>query len=419
MNTSVKGLPKDSRDDHSRAIIAKRQDHLSQVADVTFDAVGGSTIDPQLTRGNIENLIGFAQVPMGVVGPLRIDGEHAKGDFFVPMATTEGALVASYNRGARVLTLSGGVRVVSTRDTIQRAPYFVLRDIKRAKAFTLWLRAHFDELHSIVAKSTRHGKLQDFSTYLIGRSVYVRFEYSTGDAMGMNMITKATQDVCRYIASQFEVVKWVIESNMAVDKKPAQIHMVLGRGKSVSAEALIPAQILRRFLGTTAAELASNIRSQMIGNAIAGVIGCTYQFANGVSAIFLACGQDLANISESAIGAVNFEDQAGDLYVSAYLPSIVVGTVGGGTGLPTQREALRIMDCQGAGKACKFAEIVAATLLAGEISLAAAVAAGDFVSAHEKYGRNRPEEVRGSPNASLLWQAEGEDPDEAVSCTTV
>lgn len=399
MNHYAKGIPKDSRDDHCSTIITRRHEYLSKATGGKLDAVGGSTVDPQLTRGNIENLIGFAQVPMGVIGPLRVDGEHARGDFLVPLATTEGALVASYNRGARVLTMSGGVRVVSMRDTIQRAPFFILRDIKHAKAFTIWLRAHFNELHEIVAQSTQHGKLQDFSSYLIGRSVYVRLEYSVGDAMGMNMITKATQTVCRYIASQFDVVRWVIESNMAVDKKPAQIHMVLGRGKSVSAEALVPANILRRYLGTTAAQLASNIRGQIVGNIIAGVTGCTYQFANGVAAIFLACGQDIANVSESAVGVVNFEDQAGDLYVSAYLPSLVVGTVGGGTGLPTQREALTLMDCYGAGKACKFAEIVAATLLAGEISLAGALAAGDFVSAHEKYGRNRPE---GNSNATNL-----------------
>jgi hydroxymethylglutaryl-CoA reductase (NADPH) len=392
-NPFVRGLPRDSRDDHCAAIIEKRRERLQELASCQLDAISSSPIDAALTRGNIENIIGFAQVPLGIVGPLRVAGEHARGDFYIPMATTEGALVASYNRGARVLTLSGGVRVVTVRDMIQRAPYFTLRDIRHAKAFTEWLTAHWSELQAQVAQTTHHGKLEHHTTYLVGRTVYVRLDYSVGDAMGMNMITKATEVVCRYIASHFDVAKWVIESNMAVDKKPAHINMILGRGKSVSAEALIPAALIRRFLGTTASALADNIRGQIVGNTIAGVTGCTYHFANGLAALYLACGQDVANISESAVGLVNFEDDDGDLYVSVYLPSLVVGTVGGGTGLPTQREALELLGCFGTGKACKFAEIAAATLLAGEISLAAAICAGDFVSAHEKYGRNRPEEL--------------------------
>ncbi len=392
MNKQPKNmLPRNHEDDYCDAAVAERHDFLQGATRVKLSAVSASVVDPRLTRGNIENFIGFAQVPMGIVGPVKIDGEHASGDFYVPMATTEGALVASYNRGARVVSLSGGVRVVSVRDTMQRAPFFVFSDIKKAKEFTFWLRDNFNDLIKIAAKTTNHGRLENYTTYIVGRTVYVRLEYSVGDAMGMNMITKATAVLCQYIAARFTVSKWVIESNMAVDKKPAYINMILGRGKSVSAEATIPREIVSKYLGVSARDMADNIRSQIVGNMLAGVTGCTYHFANGIAAIYLACGQDVANVSESAIGVVNFEDNDGDLYVSLYLPSLIVGTIGGGTGLPTQREALALMGCEGAGKARKLAELVAATLLAGEISLAASITAGDFTAAHERYGRNRPE----------------------------
>ncbi len=387
----TKSLPKNRENDYSRDIITKRIEFLQEISKADLTAINNFTVNSELTRGNIENIIGFTQIPVGVIGPLTINGEHAKGNFYVPMATLEGALISSYNRGSRVISLSGGANVVVLQDTIQRAPFFVFKNINKAKEFIVWLRKNFICLKTIAAKTTNHGNLHSFKSFLIGKSVYVRLEFSSGDAMGMNMITKATNEVCNYIVENLEIEKCVIESNMAVDKKPAYINMILGRGKSVSAEVRIPEKTVKRYFMTTPRKMVDNYNGQMLGNTLAGVNGCTYHFANGLSAIFIACGQDAANVTDSSTGIINMEVVENDLYVSIYLPSLVIGTIGGGTSLPAQKSCLDMMDCYGKNKVKKFAEIVAATLLCGEISLAAAITAGDFVEAHEKYGRNRPD----------------------------
>jgi hydroxymethylglutaryl-CoA reductase (NADPH) len=383
-------IPKDRTNDYSKEIIARRLSFFKARTGGDFSPLGHHTCDPEEFKGNIESLIGFVQVPVGAIGPLRINGEHASGDFYVPMSTLEGALISSYNRGATVITMSGGAQVVTLQDTIQRAPYFVLKDIKKAKEFIVWFRKNLPVFRNIVKSTTRYGRLKDFKPFLVGKSVYIRLEFTSGDAMGMNMITKASSEICKYITGNFEVERCVIESNMAVDKKPSYINMILGRGKSVSAEVLVPEKIVNRFFMTTAREIADNYRGQMIGNTLSGTMGCTYHFANGIAALYLACGQDLANVSESSVGVINMEAADKDLYVSIYLPSLVLGTVGGGTALPTQKACLDMIGCAGKDKAKKLAEITAATLLSGEISLAAAITAGDFVTAHERYGRNRP-----------------------------
>jgi hydroxymethylglutaryl-CoA reductase (NADPH) len=385
-------LPKDREDDFQNEIIKERLDFLGNFSNSNLEPLGQYSVDPKSAKGNIENIIGFTQTPVGVVGPIKINGENASGEFYVPMSTLEGALISSYNRGAKVISLSGGVNVVSLQDTIQRAPFFLFKNIIKAKEFIGWFRDNLNLFQEIVKTTTNHGMLHNFKTFLIGKSVYLRLEFNSGDAMGMNMITKATGKICEFIADNFEIENYVIESNMAVDKKPSYINMILGRGKSISAEVRIPEKLVRRFLQTTPQAMVDNYRGQMVGNTLAGVTGCTYHFANGIAAMFLACGQDIANVAESSVGVINLEVLESDLYVSIYLPSLVVGTIGGGTGLPTQKSCLELLGCYGNGKAKKFAEIVAGTLLAGEISLAAAISAGDFIHAHEKYGRNRPTE---------------------------
>lgn len=383
-------IPKKRDDDYSRAAIEARIKFLKKQSGYPIEYLQSSSVDPGLTRGNIESIIGFAQVPVGVIGPLKVNGEHAKGSFYVPMSTTEGALISSYNRGARAVTLSGGANVVVSKDNIQRAPYFVLKDVFRAKEFVTWLEENFDKIKQVADSTTKHGKLSGYNTYIQGRIVYVRFSFSTGDAMGMNMITRATQEACKFINNHFPLNGFAIESNMAVDKKPAYINTVLGRGKTVTAEVLFKEKVLARFLHTSANKIDMAYRRQVAGAQMAGVLGSNGHVANGVAALFLACGQDMANVSESCIGYIYTEVLGDDLYVSLQIPSLVIGTVGGGVSLPTQRECLEIIGCHGQGKALKFAEVVAATILAGEISLAAAIVAGDFVTAHEQLGRNRP-----------------------------
>ncbi len=385
-------IPKKRDNDYSSEAINARLRFLSKHAGTKLNYLGRSEIDPGLTQGNIENIIGFSQVPVGLIGPLKINGEHAKGNFFIPMSTTEGALISSYNRGARTVSLSGGVNVVVSKDSIQRAPYFVLENVFKAKEFVGWLSNNFERIKKVAQSTTSHGKLLGYETFVQGKIVYVRFSYATGDAMGMNMVTKATQEACKFIGQQFPLKGFAIESNMAVDKKPAYINSILGRGKTVTAEVLFKKRIISRFLHTTAKKIDQAYHRQAAGAQMAGALGSNGHVANGVAAMFLACGQDMANVSESCVGHIYTEVIKDDLYVSLQIPSLIVGTIGGGVSLPTQRECLEILGCYGEGKVQKFAEIVAATVLAGEISLAAAIVAGDFVTAHEQLGRNRPQE---------------------------
>jgi hydroxymethylglutaryl-CoA reductase (NADPH) len=384
-------LPKDRKNDYSKEAIDSRIRFLSSMNGFNAKHLHNSAIDPLLTKGNIENIIGFAQIPVGVIGPLKVNGSHAKGDFYVPLGTTEGALISSFNRGSRVISLSGGANVAVIRDSIQRAPFFELENLTKAREFIAWIDENFNTLKSIAENTTRYGKLLGYQTFIQGKIVYLRLNFSTGDAMGMNMISRASQEICSFITSNFPVVHFSLESNMAVDKKPAHINSILGRGKTVTAEVLVKGEFISRFMHTTAEEIDKAYRKQIIGGLLAGAVGSNGHLVNGISALFLACGQDIANIIESSVGFIYTEVIGNDLYVSLNLPSLVVGTVGGGVSLPTQRECLELIGCYGTGKSKKFAEIVAATALAGEISLAASLVAGDFITAHEKYGRNRPE----------------------------
>ncbi len=401
-----KHLPRNRKNDYSREAIRDRLEKLSGLNGRPLKHLEQSAVDPGLTKGNIENIIGFSQVPVGVMGPIAVNGSHARGEFFVPLSTTEGALVASYNRGARAITLSGGANVLIYRDMIQRAPLFVLKNVFMAAEFIKWFDSSFEILRKIAGDTTAHGVLESFHSFVQGRIVFIRLNYSTGDAMGMNMVTKATHEICNYIQGNFPIEQFVIESNMAVDKKPSAINTILGRGKSVTAEVFFTEKVISRLLRTTASEIDLAYKRQVAGGQTGGVLGSNGHVANGLAAIFLACGQDLANLSESCVGYIYTETIGKDLYVSLNMPSLIIGTVGGGVSLPTQKECLEIMDCYGDGKARKFAEIVAATLLAGEISLAASLVAGDFVSAHEKYGRNRPV-VNSHPSGKIIREASG------------
>lgn len=383
-------LPKKRNNDYSKEAIQARLSFLSKLSGVNLEYLSRTPIDGEATKGNIESIIGFSQIPVGVIGPLKINGEHAQGSFYVPMCTTEGALISSYNRGARAVSLSGGANVLVSKDSMQRAPYFVLNDIFQAKEFVEWLSDNFVQIQKVADSTTGHGKLLGYNTSMQGRIVYVRFSFSTGDAMGMNMITKATQEACKFIGNHFPLQGFAIESNMAVDKKPSYINTILGRGKTVIAEVLFEERVISRFLHTTAEKIDKAYRRQVAGAQMAGVLGSNGHVANGIAALFLACGQDMANVSESCVGYIYTEVAGKDLYVSLQIPSLVIGTVGGGVSLPTQRECLQIIGCYGQGKAHKFAEVVAATIIAGEISLAASIVAGDFVKAHEALGRNRP-----------------------------
>lgn len=348
--------------------------------------------DPAVFAGNIENYIGLAQIPVGVIGPLRINGLYAQGDFYVPLATTEGALVASYNRGAKIISLSGGARVLCLLERVSRAPGFVFNDLIEAMRFIIWVVEQFEQFQAVVKTTTAHGSLEDTKVTVDGNQVYVNFEYTTGDAAGQNMVTAATEAVCNYIMRQTPVKPrlFFIESNMSGDKKATAVSYLSVRGKKVSAEVLIPRGIFIKFLHTTPEMMMEYWKMSFVGGVQSGSIGVQGHYANGLAAIFIACGQDAACVSEAAMGITRVDvHKNGDLYISVTLPNLIVGTVGGGTGLPTQGECLSLLGCRGEGTAKKFAEICAATVLAGEISIMGALAAGQFARAHRMYGRKK------------------------------
>ena len=372
--------------------VARRREWVERRTAATLCHVGSFSIDSQTMRGNIENPIGAAQVPIGIAGPIQVHGLHAEGIFYVPLATTEGALVRSYERGMMALTRSGGVETVCLADENQTNPSFFFDSIREAKDFTTWLGGHFTEVQRAAETTTRHGRLLSFDSYQIARQVIVSFRFSTGDAQGMNMIVKATDAACRWIASQLEIPKYLLFSGMSSEKRPSGYLLSRGKGKWVSAGALLSDGITRSYLNCSSRDLYQVWHSTLVGHLTANAVGYNGQLANGLAAIFIATGQDVANIVNSACGITNFELVDEGIYVSVTLPALTVATVGGGTALGTQRECLEMMGCYGSGKAVRFAEIVAAALLGGEISMAGAIASGDFASAHELYGRNRPEE---------------------------
>lgn len=344
----------------------------------------------------IENFVGVAQIPVGLIGPLRIDGGHAHGDFYVPLATTEGALVAATNRGAKVVSLSGGVRTVCIAERVGRAPAFMFSDLREAMAFVGWIEDETETLRAVAQATTRYGRLEGMRPTVVGNVVYLECDYTTGDAAGQNMVTIATEALCRYAVVHAVVRprRWFVESNLSGDKKAAARSQIGTRGKRVTAEAVVPAPLLARFLGTSVAAVLEYSNIAMIGGVQSGSIGVQGHYANALAAIFIACGQDVACVAEAAVGITRVDvTDDGDLYIAVSLPNLIVGTVGGGTHLPTQREGLRILGCEGPGHARKLAEICAATVLASELSLTAAITAGHFTRAHVRYARDRRRNV--------------------------
>ena len=383
-------LPRLKDSGYDRERVGRRRAWVEEKTGASLRHVGGAIWDFEQTRGNIENPIGVAQIPMGVAGPVLIHGQNANGLFYVPMATTEGALIRSYERGMVALTKSGGVQTALLADENQTAPAFHFQDVKSAAEFPAWLESRFSDLREIVASTTRHGKLTGLKCYQTGRQVIVNFGFRTGDAQGMNMIVRATDAMCRWVEEQRADVTHFLFSGLCGEKRASGFLMTRGKGKRVTAAALLRHDVLRLYLHVTADQMFRMWQSTVVGNFQAGSIGYHGHTANGLTAIFIATGQDVANVVNSSCAMTVFEPHPDGLYVSITLSALSVATVGGGTGLPTPREALRIMDCAGRGKARKFAEIVAATILGGEVSMGAAIASQEFVGAHERYGRNRP-----------------------------
>ncbi len=386
-----RSVPRDRADDYRQEMAAARRSFVTEQTGAPMEHVGSYSVDPAGLSGNVENFLGVAQVPLGLAGPLLIDGEHVQGEVYVPLATTEGTLVASYNRGMRLLSQAGGVRTTIVADRMQRAPVFELADARASRELGTWIEEHFEQIAAAAQATTRVGRLVEIEQYAVGPLRYLRFNYSTGDAAGQNMTGRATDAACRWIAANHpDHPHYVLSGGIDTDKKHSHINLLRTRGKRVVAEATIPAELLVRQMGVTPAQLFHARQFSLAGGMLAGTANNGAHAANGLAALFIATGQDAANVSESHAAITYSQLLAnGDYYWSITLPALIVATVGGGTGLPTQRECLSILGCVGPGRVGRLAEICAAVVLAGEVSLASAVLAGDWVSSHERLGRNR------------------------------
>jgi hydroxymethylglutaryl-CoA reductase (NADPH) len=386
-----KHIPCDKDHNATPEIVAARQRFVESVSGVPLKHLSHYSFEAAVTSHNIENFTGVAQVPIGFAGPLLINGEHAQGEFIIPMATTEGTLVASYNRGMKVLNLSGGVTTTIQADHMQRAPVFIFDSAREARDFREWVEAHIDDIRREAEATSNVARLQYIDIYLSNKFAYLRFNFSTGDAAGQNMVGRATAAACGWILEHTTTVRrFYLESNLATDKKASHVNLMRTRGKRVTAEATIPREIMVQHLRVEPESLAYHAQVASVGAILSGANNNGLHSPNGITAMFISTGQDVANVAESSAGIIYVElTKTGGLYLSITIPSLIVATYGGGTGLPTQRECLEVLGCYGKGKVNKLAEIIAAVVLAGEISLAAAISSLEWVSSHEKYGRNR------------------------------
>lgn len=387
----VELVPRLKNQGYATEQVAARRRWLEEKVGCRLPHVGAASVPTEQMRGNIENPIGAAQVPLAVAGPLAVRGEHAAGTFYVPLATTEGALVRSYERGMVAITRAGGAVVRLWADENRVCPVFLLADVAAARDFARRVEARFEDLRRAAEATTGHGRLLRVECLPVGRKVIVNFSYSTGDAHGMNMIARATDAACRFIREHLDGPPYLLFSGYDSEKRATAALLAGGKGKKVTAGARLPAALVKSVLHTSPEAMADLGRHTMLGHLQAGALGYNGHFANGLTALFIACGQDVANVANAAVGITHFEVTGdGDLYASVTLPSLTVATVGGGTDLGTARECLEILGCHGPGHAKKLAEITAATLLAGELSFGAALGSDQFVAAHEHYGRNRP-----------------------------
>ncbi|KAA0024856.1 hydroxymethylglutaryl-CoA reductase [Antrihabitans cavernicola] len=397
MSQAIDKTPKVPDRGHESEISRQRRLHwIREQSGNDLTALDRFTLDPARLVGNIENLVGSVEIPVGLAGPLLFDGEYATDWITAPFATTEGALVASVSRGALAVSRCGGVvtRVLGQR--MIRAPRFDLDDIVSAQRFGQWVQDHFREITAEVATVSRHAKLIELRPVQIGRSVDILFEYETGDASGQNMTTACTWRACLWIEKAIEAVpdlalrSFCIEGNAGGDKKLMQRSLINGRGMRVTAECHIDAATLARVLKVTADDMVRAFTIGVTGTAMSGGVMPNINVANSIAAIFAATGQDLACVHESGAGLLTIEAEGDGIYASLLLPSLAIGTVGGGTSLPQQANYLKMMGCGGTGTARRLAEVIAGYSLALDISTIAAVIGGQFATAHERLGRNRP-----------------------------
>lgn len=374
----------------------KRREFLEKKLNITLDNIGNFTFTEESVTGrNIENLIGATQIPLGVAGPitLRTTNYPLPTTHYIPLATTEGALVASISRGCKAVTKSGGVKVHVEDVGQTRGPVFKVKDLDHGIKVKKWIESHISLISQITQKTSSHLKLLNLKTAMVGKNLYVRFSYQTGDAMGMNMVTIATEEAVRLIEKKTGAECIALAGNFDIDKKPAWLNFIEGRGKKVWVEVNMEKKIVKAILKSTPEKIVEVVKSKtQIGSIMSGSLGFNSHFANIIAAIFIATGQDPAHVVEGSLGITDAEvDQKGNLYFSIYLPSLQIGTVGGGTSLFAQKEALSIMQVK---NVLEFASLVGGAVLAGELSLIASLAEGSLAKAHSRLGRKEKIEDR-------------------------
>jgi len=389
-NPALKTFLRSKAISHTPEIVKARRKWAEEYTSVSLEHIGCFSEEIDDFKGKIENPIGVAHTPLGIAGPLQINGDYARGTFLIPLATMEGALVTSYTLGSHIITRSGGAAVALLKDELRVAPMFVFSRLREARAFVHWIKRHFEKLKQIAESTSGHLTLNDTSSIINGRRVILNFHYRTADAMGMNMACNATEKVCQFIQSTLKPEEFWLRSNFNANKKVSANNFINGYGKTVTGEVTIPRKLIT-MLRTTPEDMERYFKRTLLANTHAVQIGANGHFANGLTALFIACGQDVATIGNASAGISTCEvTPDGDLYFSVYIPNLLIGTVGGGTAFGTAKECLAALGCFGSGKAQKFAEIAAGVALAGEIGVCASIVNGTYVYAHEIFGKNRP-----------------------------
>lgn len=388
-------LFKKIRKAYDSASLRKKAKILSRILDVPLQHIRGCTYDTEYFKGNIENPLGIIQVPLGIAGPMSVKGEYAKGDFYIPLATTEGALVLTYDLGMRLFRMTGPIETQVLSKVVHITPMFPIEK-GEDKTVSKFLNAHYNEIKKEAEKDSTHTHLLKIEPKRVGRNFLLKFLYDTEDAHGLNMINHATFNACKYIEKKTGAF-FYLRSHYSGVKHHSLVNEAEGYGRVVKASATVCSAALE-FMGITAFQMKDFCDRCIECGHAAGINSVNVHAANGIAAIFLACGQDAADISSAHVceGKCEVINKGKELYWECTLKNLLVATVGGGTALGTQRECLKIIGCHGSAKSDKFAELIAATVLAGEFPTAAAVVKRTYVDIHDKYGRNRSKHVPGS-----------------------
>jgi hydroxymethylglutaryl-CoA reductase (NADPH) len=361
-----------------------------------YQSLENSSLDISQLQSNIESYIGTIEIPLGLVGPLLFNGSTQPELVYCAAGTLEGALIASMNRGAKVLSLSGGFSSKVLWQKMCRAPLFIFENEKEAIAFSSFVESIFEDIKTVTQKYSNHAQLQSIEIIQQDGHVHTKFVYCTGDASGQNMTTTCTWHAMLFIVAEFKQkakiipLDFIIEGNGASDKKISQYNIQEGRGIHVVVECLLSDKIIQEVLRTTSEKMEKFFHPSKKLAEQDGMLGYNINVANSIAAIFVATGQDLASVHESGVGILNLERKDNGLYLQLTLHNLVIGTVGGGTHLSKQSEALAMMGCLGSGKVERFAQLIAGFTLGLEISTYAAIVSGEFSKAHEKLGRNKP-----------------------------